>query len=89
MKILAQVLKLNGINEKVFDDVSEDNWNFSYIGAAAKAGIISGHNGKFMPDALITRQDCAVILYNAIKYKGITADGSVSFDDKDEISDYA
>ncbi len=89
VKILAQVLKLNGINEKIFDDVSGDNWNFSYIGAAAKAGIISGYDGKFMPDALITRQDCAVILYNAIKYKGVSAVGGVSFDDKDEISDYA
>ncbi len=89
VKILTQILKLDGINEKIFDDVTEDNWNFSNIGAAVRAGIISGYDGKFMPDALITRQDCAVILYNAMKYKGIILNGSASFDDKDEISDYA
>jgi len=46
-------------------------------------------DGRFMPDEKITREDCAVMLLNALKYKNVFAEGSVDVSDKQNISDYA
>ena len=49
-------------------------------------------NGEFKPDASITREQMAVILYNYIKYKGFALDTAASgagFTDSPQISSWA
>lgn len=52
-----------------FSDVAADAWYRGVIGAVAKAGIIRGYDSfTFGPNDLITREQAAVMLANALKY---------------------
>lgn len=55
----------------------------------ADKGIVSGYDGKFMPDEPVLSQEAAVITERMINYKGYKISGSAEFEDMDEISDYA
>jgi len=70
-----------------FADVSADAWYAPYIATAQKAGLAQGADGLFMPDAHITRQDMAVLLYRA--FRMTVADGAADFSDADMIAGYA
>ena len=74
-----------------FDDVSNNMWYASYIASIENAGIINGvGNNNFGVGQYITRQDMAVMIYNALKYKNILlSDIKNGFADFDKISDYA
>ncbi len=80
-----------GLTEKEFDtkfsDVPENAWYAKYVYIAASNGIVKGYDGRFNPDANITREDMAVIIYNIIA-NGQGGEG-ISFADSDEISGYA
>ena len=71
-----------------FGDVSPSDWYYSYICAGYSSGLITGDNGKFRPNDLITRQDAAVILYRAIN-GNINGDATLTYSDAQNISDYA
>ena len=74
----------------IFADVSNDFWGYSSIMAAYKNGIISGTGERtFNPNGNISRQDMAVILNNIYKNTENTAEMRTSFEDWDEISEYA
>jgi len=72
--------------EKVFEDVSENDWCFNFVSAGYKNGIIKGSNGKFNPSDSITRQDAFLILYNVLKPE-VSEEKEIP--DSAEISDYA
>lgn len=85
---IGRVSKIDG----EFSDVSENEWYADYVNTAKSEGIVSGgEDGKFRPDDTITRQDMAVIIYNAaIKYNLIeSVHDYLEFVDDDQISDYA
>ena len=76
----------------IFADVKEDDWFYPYVKTAAKYGIALGdNNGKFNPDAQITREEIAVFVFRTCQ--------SVAFDfgtkaekiiaDAEKISDWA
>ena len=72
-----------------FDDVCADDWYYSYVKAAASNGIVKGAYGLFMPDAVITREDSAVILYNILS-SNLSGDVIAEvFTDDSDIADYA
>ncbi|WP_051251438.1 glycosyl hydrolase 53 family protein [Paenibacillus harenae] len=76
--LLARALKLEGKAEHPFGDVAEDAWYAGAVSAAYEAGITKGRSGSsFAPDALITRQEMAVMLMNAYALKTGTAPTSV------------
>ncbi|WP_075618337.1 DUF4350 domain-containing protein [Paenisporosarcina indica] len=81
--------------EGKFSDVKTDkDWAYAAIEAAARAGIINGHlNGKFDPDAEITREEIAVIIMRAVKYADSTLldnlDTSKVFKDANNIGAFA
>ena len=78
--------------EGLFKDVSENDWYTPYIEAAYKAHIVNGdENGFFRPDESISRQDMAVIIYNAgIKFNLFeNISSKQTFKDDSSISDYA
>lgn len=78
--------------ENQFTDVADDAWYAPYVNKAYEEGIISGTgNGEFCPNDTITRQDMAVILYNAsVKHNLIAEDTDYkAFADDSTISEYA
>ena len=72
----------------VFSDVAPDAWYASAVAWAAEKGIVLGSNGKFDPDAAITREQLAAILY---RYSGSpqTAGTLAAFTDAPDVSNWA
>lgn len=90
IKIIVVAMGISGnIADTPFTDVDESEWYAPYIAAAYKGGVVLGaEDGAFYPNASITREDMATILYRAL---GVKADGKVSlkFTDANSVSDYA
>lgn len=75
-----------------FSDVSADDWYGEYVNVAYNMGVVSGDgNGSFNPEAPISRQDMAVIIYNAAMKFSLFGDMGdyTEFSDDASISDYA
>lgn len=76
-----------------FEDVKDDAYYAAAVGWAKKNGIISGvSETKFDPDAKITRESAAAMLYRYADYKKMNteAKGDISkYEDKSLISDWA
>lgn len=76
-----------------FSDVSTDAWYFNSVETAYNLGIIQGvSEGKFAPNALITRQDMAVMVVRAANVCGVTLpeiEELIVFADEAQIADYA
>ena len=76
-----------------FDDVDTAQWYAPYIKWAAEMGIVSGvGNNNYAPDADISRQDLAVILYRYAEVMGITlpeTETAADFADGSDIAGYA
>lgn len=89
IKMVVTALGVSGDTESMtFTDVPEDAWYLKYVAAAQNNGIVLGdESGAFYPEANITRQDMAVILYRAAKVERSRA--TLAFTDSDKISDYA
>ncbi|RAU96159.1 S-layer homology domain-containing protein [Paenibacillus sp. YN15] len=52
----------------IFTDVAADSWYAVSVNAAVYAGITEGYeDGSFRPDARITREEMAVMLYRALQ----------------------
>ncbi len=69
-----------------FSDVSESDWFFPYVSAAADNGIVTGDNSYFYPEENISREDICVILHRIVKH---TAAKPSEFADSQDISAYA
>jgi hypothetical protein len=70
-----------------FSDVKPTDWFYEHISALAAAGVLSGSDGKAMPNEVISRQDAAVLLTKAFNIK--KSDSELTFNDTDKISEYA
>lgn len=68
-KILVSALSLKAdTSAQEFPDVKESKWHYDYIRTASSLGIIAGfEDGKFHPDANITREQMAAMIYRAFK----------------------
>jgi len=75
----------------IFADASDNAWFASYINIAADLGVANGvGNGCFGVGQNIKRQDMAVMVYNALRYRGVEmVSGELKFEDSDKIADYA
>lgn len=70
--IITRGLGLEQRNEKIFADVSEDDWHFGYVAAAYDTGIINGISAEeFNPDGLITKEESAVMIRRAAALCGM------------------
>lgn len=74
-----------------FTDVSKNAWYYPYIASAVKAGIAKGTgDGRFSPDSLITRQEMAVMIANALGIKTVdNAEKYLTASDSSDISAFA
>ena len=79
---------------KTFSDVAANQWYAAAIDWAADNGIVTGYNGKFSPNANVTRQDMVTMLYRYAQYKGddvsVGEDTNIlSYKDAGSVSAYA
>jgi len=87
-------LELKAYEGKFSDVPASKDWAYAGLEAAARAGIINGlENGKFNPDAQITREEIATIIVRAVKYEDAellkNLDTSKVFADNNKISAFA
>lgn len=47
--------------------ILRSHWSAGYIGALERVGIALGDNGKFRPEAFVTRAQLAAFLYRAMQ----------------------
>ena len=95
--MIAQVLyNLEGETSSyptVFDDVAKSAWYADAVNWAAASGIVEGKgNNKFDPNAAITRQEMAAILYRYSELKGYDVsdvDSLAAFTDADKVASWA
>ena len=84
---------VSGYKQSSFPDVKADSYYMGYIEWASKNGIVNGgSDGKFNPDASITREQMAVIMSNYAKAIGFTTPKvhtENTFADSAKISAYA
>lgn len=84
-----------GLNKSIpFSDVSADQYYAKAVIWAAQNGIVTGTTeNTFEPDADITREQVATIIYRYAQYLGLDVDAGedfeVSFEDSDSVADYA
>lgn len=54
--------------QAIFNDVTSDKWYFDYVNTAYKKKIVSGvSHDRFNPMGTITKEEAAVMIYNAAK----------------------
>lgn len=81
--------KYDGKASVDFDDISRDDWSYSYVASAVKSGIIAGiGDNMFGAGRKITREDMAVIIARLLN-GGTGESTESSFADSDMIADYA
>lgn len=81
---------LDNSAETGFTDVECGRWSYPYIASGVAAAIINGVSEQiFAPEAFITRQDMAVIVFRAAQCMKLELSGTAAFSDENEISDYA
>lgn len=90
--MMARALKLQSNKETAFTDV-KGKWYQKEVQALAEAGIVRGVNTTtFNPNANITRQQAAALIFRMLEYKGYKATvaaNALSFKDADKVLDYA
>lgn len=93
-KYIANGLGLTGnaTGAAKFSDVGMNGKDAAYIGAVSDAGVISGKtNGKFDPNAAITREEMASMMQRAMNYAGVQPSNAslAKFTDRSKIGSWA
>lgn len=91
--MLARLENVTSADSAGFTDVSGSDWYATAVNWAASEGIVGGFgDGTFQPNAPITREQMASILYRYAEYKGldVSARAELShYSDADSISSWA
>lgn len=94
-KMLAGTLGLEPATpaESSFGDVPSSKWSYSWVEAAAAAGIVEGDHGLFKPENALTREQMMTMLVRAVKERlgSSQAQGTElsRFKDRGTISEWA
>ncbi len=90
IKMLVSAFELSGEAECDFIDVENGRWSETFVKIAVANGITNGVSADvFAPEATVTRQDAAVMLYRVCNVKNIALSGKTELTDGDTVSDYA
>lgn len=91
MIVSAMNLDNNSYGENVFSDVQRGAWYEKYVTIAKENALVDGiGNDMFGVGNNISRQDMAVMIYNAMLKNGYEPTNyELAFDDGDSVSDYA
>ena len=90
-KLLAVTLGIYDENAETDFTDAKGGWYTPYIASVKNAGLINGiGEGMFGVGRNISRQDMAVMIYNALKYKGVNlSSAKTDFTDFESVEDYA
>lgn len=92
-KLVIKAFNIMSDKHAEFADVPQNSWYYEYVSALAGCGIVNGvSDTEFAPEAVITRQDMAVMIYRAMKFTGYSEkqiETEVSFNDSADIAGYA
>lgn len=73
-----------------FTDIAEGQWYTDAVNWAAEQGVVNGYpDGTFRPEAPITRQEMATMLYRLAKAEKVEEDKLASFPDAASVADWA
>lgn len=85
--IVSMLARLEGVTsaeDAGFADVAANDWYATAVNWAASVGVVNGYeDDTFRPNAAITREQMAAILYNYADYKGYDVSARA------DLSDYA
>jgi hypothetical protein len=91
--MLAKALVLNtSVTTGTFTDVTAGDWYYGSVNAAASAGLVSGMGDNlFAPNALITREQMAVMVAKALGTKAPAVNGTElnAFSDSSTVDSWA
>ncbi|NLD47187.1 MAG: hypothetical protein GX660_08300 [Clostridiaceae bacterium] len=88
--LLNRIFGYEKTSEKSFPDVKAGAWYANEIAKAYQAGIIGGdNNGNMNPEAVINRQEAAVILTRAFSLAGEHHDAGLKYSDVAQIAEWA
>lgn len=91
--VLGRLAKadVSTFTKSTFSDVDEGVWYTEYVGWASSNNIVSGSDGRFSPNDMITREQAMIIIYNYAKSLGKTTTMTTRLNYKDagEIHDWA
>ncbi|NLN64671.1 MAG: S-layer homology domain-containing protein, partial [Clostridiaceae bacterium] len=88
--LLNRIFGYQHKSEKSFPDVKAGAWYAAEIAKAYEAGIIGGdNNGNMNPEAVISRQEAAVILARAFSLAGDNLDAALKYSDVGQIAEWA
>ena len=92
----TMLVKASGLNTSgttgTFTDVTAGAWYYGSVNAAASAGLVSGMGDNlFAPNALVTREQMAVMVAKALGNKAPATNGTElnAFSDKSAVSSWA
>lgn len=92
-KLIVEAYNLKAGDQVVsFSDVKSGAWYTDSVQIAASLGIVTGYDGKFDPNGLITREQMATMIVRALKYvdpNGSYATSTLNFADQGQISAWA
>ena len=92
VKMLCRVFGVESAEEYAFGDVQSGSWYYGFVGGVAyKNGLVlGGSDGLFNPDAFITREDLAVLIWRFAAFAGSPfPEGGMQFADSGSVSGYA
>jgi hypothetical protein len=88
--LLNRIFGYQQTSEKSFPDVKAGAWYAGEIAKAYQAGILGGdNNGNMNPEAVISRQEAAVILTRAFSLAGDHLDAALKYTDVGQIAEWA
>jgi len=92
--MIVRMLNLSGMAASDFVDVDTDAWYAEDVSVAFDKGLVQGQGeGKFNPNATITREEAMVIVANALAYLNVADESNEAvlskFADSDSISSWA
>lgn len=89
--ILARSLNLDTskLTNSTFNDVSKDHWGLKYISIMENLGVMKGSNGSFRPNAILTKEELAVVLVRITQTNIVGKGNNLQISDSNDISDWA
>ena len=73
--VLYRIAGATGGGASTFADVAPKDWFADAVAWAADAGIVNGRGAGYAPDAPVTREEIATMLYRFVQYLGVDVSG--------------
>lgn len=90
--VLERLLDLREVNSTIpsFNDVAKSSWYYGRVEAGYLLGLTSGRSSStFEPNQPVTREEAAVMLMRALKFKATANVSTTVFGDDHDISSWA